>query len=260
MRLLKLEVQKLLPYRVFWIFGGLYLVLFVSVVYILGSIVKSANFNGLEVTFQLFEFPQVWSRVGYVGSFLHYLLSFLVILSITNEFDFLTFRQQLMDGLSRRELLAGKVYLILMLSIGASIVLILICLTMGTLFSPDGGAGVDFEESGWVIAFGLQSTALLSIAAVFAFLIRRPAPTIGAFLLYALIGEAILGRLLDGYRSGVSAYLPISSINRLMASPFDPLLGKPSIESPLNANFGVVLLYLAILGLSAFFVIERRSF
>ena len=150
MQLLKLEGLKLLPYRAFWIFAGLYTGLFVTAVYILGAIERSVTLNGQQIELHLFEFPEIWHRVAYIGSFFHYLLAFLVILAISNEFDFHTFRLQLMDGLSRRALLAGKVLLILLLSLGATVLLVFICLCMGLALGPAR------HESNWQRQRGIR--------------------------------------------------------------------------------------------------------
>jgi ABC-type transport system involved in multi-copper enzyme maturation permease subunit len=260
MQLLKLEGLKLLPYRTFWIFTGLYTALFVLAVYILGAVARSITVNGQHIELHLFEFPEIWHRVAYIGSFFHYLLAFLVILAITNEFDFHTFRLQLMDGLSRHALVAGKVLLILLLSLGASLLLTFICLLMGLLLAPSHHGGIRFENSVWVIVFWLQSVAVLSVAAFFAFLIRRPAPAIGAFLLYGLLGEFIVGWLLDRQFAEASAYLPMTNIRQLIANPLADVLGQFGVEPSLRANFFIVLIYLVIFWCAVLLIVEKRDF
>lgn len=260
MQLLKLEGLKLLPYRTFWIFTGLYTALFILTVYILGAVARSIMINGQQIALHLFEFPVIWHRIAYIGSFFHYLLAFLVILSITNEFDFHTFRLQLMDGLSRSALVMGKLLLVLLLSLGASVLLTFTCLLLGLLLAPSPHGGMSFENSVWVIAFWLQSVAVLSVAAFFAFLIRRPAPAIGAFLLYGLLGEFIVGWLLDRQFAEASAYLPMTNIRQLIANPLADALGQVGVEAAFGRNFLMVIIYLIIFWCAALLIAEKRDF
>src|SRR5688572_6830858 len=100
-QLLAIEWLKIKRYRTFWILTGFFLVLLPLLNYqILHGMVKIGG-GGINLLSQSYSFPAVWGNVGFWGSIFILFLSILIIILTTNEFNFRTHRQNVIDGLKR---------------------------------------------------------------------------------------------------------------------------------------------------------------
>lgn len=103
-RLINIEFKKLFYYKRTKImfalfFGGLILAL-------LGLPHMGFTVNGSSIKLKdlkVFSFPHIWNNVGYMASFGKFFLAIIFISNIINEFQFGTYKQNIIDGLSRKE-------------------------------------------------------------------------------------------------------------------------------------------------------------
>src|SRR5688572_33347340 len=125
-RLLRIEFLKIKTYKTFWIF----LVSYVLLILLFGS---SSNSTVADPAAAIFGFPSVWNSLAQKASFLNILLGILVILLITNEFTFKTFRQNIIDGLSREQAVTAKFIFIIAIAITCILFLFIYGLTKGLM-------------------------------------------------------------------------------------------------------------------------------
>jgi hypothetical protein len=121
-RLFEIEWLKLKNYKIFWILFGLYflglLVVCSGGMFLLEYIKRTGgDFKGIDPTIlPLYDFPDVWQNTIYVATFFKLFLAFIVIISICNDINYRTLRQNIIDGLSKKEFLISKFTLIFSLS------------------------------------------------------------------------------------------------------------------------------------------------
>ncbi len=117
--LLKTEWLKIKPYRTFWILMTLFVVAVGGInyisFYINTNINKVTNAVGMG-TGNPFAFPNVWLTVAWMSSWVLYIPGFIIIFLITNEYTFKTHRQNIIDGLSRKQFVATKLALAFLLA------------------------------------------------------------------------------------------------------------------------------------------------
>ena len=115
LHLLKIDLKKLTSYRTFWVICGLYFFTLamatasgMEFLKWLASFVEgfgqSININRIP----LYHFPDVWQNLAWSSGLLKIMLGIMVLISITNEYSYRTVRQNIIDGLSRREFLLSK--------------------------------------------------------------------------------------------------------------------------------------------------------
>ena len=116
-RLLRLEWLKLRHYRPFWVLFSMY-VAGVTVVCSSGMFLmnfiksKGGDIEGIDPTrLPLYDFPDVWQNMSWVALFLKVILGFIMIISVANEINFKTIRQNMIDGMSEWEWLSSKLVL-----------------------------------------------------------------------------------------------------------------------------------------------------
>ncbi len=230
-RLLLIEINKLLPYRSFWLFTGGYTLLFFLVVFIMSSFTHSLKVELLMTSnMKILEFPMVWQTICWLGSWFYYLLGLLVILVVTNEFEYLTFRQNVIHGISREQLVVSKYLVIGGLCLYACFLVIILCIMFGK--KPDGqNAGMLTHSGFFLSAFFLQGIGYTSFALLIAVLFKRAVVSTGIFIIWPLIAEPILGWILNHQVwQGISKYLPFHVISSIIAPPFS--LGQAQVSLP----------------------------
>ncbi len=257
LRLLSIEWQKIWTDTSFRVMMIVYTLLVPFIHYNLGS--SSVNFNGMEMGLgTILSFPSVWEYSVYFASFLHYLLGFVIISNITREFTLQTVRQQVMDGLSRLEIVGSKWLFILVLGLWALFLVVISSLLLGFIYSESYSPLI--ESPLVLFTFFLQAIGYMSIAALIAFLVQRSGLSYILFLGGALL-EWVFGGLVDrfilqplGQTFSMGDFLPFGIIGNLVPRPFKDQLSNIGINlaDPNLMGFGAataliigILFYLA---------------
>ncbi|MBC6990156.1 ABC transporter permease [Hymenobacter sp. BT491] len=185
--MLRAELRKLLPYRTAWVILVLYAVLLAIFVSVGGNVV----INGQRVGQTLYAFPAVWSKLSYAASYFNMLLSILLIILITDEFQFRTFRQQVINGASQLDLIQGKMAVSALLTLFGTTAVLIIGFYFGLTRAPETAASATTNLSA-VALYAVQALGYLALAALLAFLIRRSGAAILLFLLYSWVVEPLI--------------------------------------------------------------------
>lgn len=235
--LVKIESRKLFNYRPFWLISILYFGLMGIVLYGMNKFKLSINSGGhnqagsnSEVNFGdlgIFNFPDVWHVVTYMAGFFFIIPSILIIISICNEYEFRTFRQNVIDGLTRNEWLLSKIISLFFISLASTLYVFVIVLLFGFSFSNVTTAGVVWQRANLILVYFLQMFGYLSFAFMLANLLKRPATVIAIFLLYVYAIEPILVLKFD-------LDLPMLHIRNIISAPVGKLFNE-SMTTDLSA-------------------------
>ncbi|KAA9339713.1 ABC transporter permease [Hymenobacter busanensis] len=217
--MLRTELRKLLPYRTVWVILVLFAVLFVGFV----SAGSSFTVNGQRMGDTLYAFPELWPRLAYVAHYFTLLLGILLIILITDEFQFRTFRQQVIDGRSVGDLLVAK----FAVSVGLVLFGVLVVLAAGVYFGLIRGAqapasGAVTAQLPAVALYAVQTLGYLGLAALLAVLVRRSGAAILLFLLYVWVAEPLLRYLL--LPDVIDQYMPTKVLGALTPTPGQEML------------------------------------
>lgn len=246
LRLLHAEWLKLKSYRAFWICALLYMVS------LPGLIMSLHTFNiklggGTSIGFSFYHFPVVWHNITFIAGWFNLLLYFFFILLITNEFQFRTLRQHIIDGLSREQVVLSKGLLVLIFSTLSTLLVGVLGLVCGYLLSdtPPADSALVTQKLAFLGAFWLQNTAYLSFAAFLSLIIQKQGFTILFFLIYGIVLENLLRfRFLPEL---AAQYLPLRNFGELLPSIFNNLLDQPGPDGPATQVVVVSLGYILLL-------------
>lgn len=224
LHLLKIEWLKLKNYRTFWILLLLYIVAIIGANGIAYYINQQVRQEGGVSNFvpSLYSFPKTWNMVTYVSSFLFLFPGLLLINHSCNEFSFKTSRQNVIDGISRKDYISVKLVLAIILSAIATVTVFLTGLLWGAAAS---GSLVDFTGNiHYIFYFFLQTLAYCVIAVFIAHWVRRSGLALGIYFAYSLILENIVASLLFWVlmKSNAGKYsqiLPLQSSDSLIKTP-----------------------------------------
>ena len=168
----------------------------------------------------LFDFVDIWQNLGWLASVFKWIPAFLIIISVTLEYSQKTIKQNIIDGLSKKEFLLSKLALVVIISIGSAVLLFLLGLSLGLLYSPVKDLHYITENLAFVAGYALEVFVFLCMAMFFAFLIQKSGVTIILFLLYTACIEPISTAIMNLHYKWPVWYFPVEAINRIIRVPF----------------------------------------
>ncbi|HBH24522.1 MAG TPA: hypothetical protein DDY13_14005 [Cytophagales bacterium] len=232
MRYLTIEWLKLKYYKIFWI---------LSILYVLGMVIvggswmflmeflknQGASFEGIDPTvLPLYDFPDVWQNMSYIATYFNVFPSFIVVISMTNEFSYRTLRQNIIDGLSREQFLLSKLSLIVGMTLLAMVVVFFLAFFTGLVYAKDPSFSLITQDLFFIPTLGLTVFLYCSFALLVSLLLKRSGFTIVLLFMYTLIFEPFTvlnfehNPFLPGFFKTIAPYMPVEAINNLIHVPF----------------------------------------
>jgi ABC-2 type transport system permease protein len=227
-RLLQLELKKLLLSRVNKV---LIFISFVLPFFILLLSSFKINFFGL-FTFELgemgvFNFPIIWHLTTFFAAQFKFFFAIVVVSMIGNEYSNRTLKQNLIDGLSKREFILSKFYAIVFFALISTAIIFLLTLAIGLYYSSYTEIGIIFRESEFMLAYFVKLVGFFSLCLFFAMLLKRSAFAL-AFLFVLYIVEWITFGLIAwksdmNFAEKIQNFFPLKSMYKLIDQPFQRL-------------------------------------
>ena len=139
--------------------------------------------------FPIFDYQDIWQNLAYAYKFITILLCFVLIVNVSNEFNNKTIRQNVIDGMSKKDFIISKILFIIFFSILASLMLMVLGFTAGFLYSPVQDAHHIFMNFNFVGAYFLHLLYHLSFCMLLAILIKRSGIIIALLIIYSYVIE-----------------------------------------------------------------------
>ncbi len=232
-RLLKIEMRKILPNRTFWVLGILY-ILFMGLVFFgtqgfINEVASDAGKNSpIPIPdFSIYNFPGVWHNLTYIAGYFKVFLAILVIILITNEFSYKTIRQNVISGMSRMDFLKSKVISVVMIALAATLLIFIAGLILGFIYSTNYTVSDVFSRTFFLFGYLLELFSFLIFAFMIGFLVKRSGFAMGLLLLYYVIIEPIIVyKLPDAWEN----FMPLNAISNLIDVPNTALMKLFGVE------------------------------
>ncbi len=231
LKLIKIELIKLLNYTSFKVILLMHLALFSLVVFVSSRI--DITVPGFD-TNNLFRFPHVWGYFSWIASWFNLLLAILIIMVAGNEFSYRTFRQHVIDGLSRTGLLGGKLLVVMMIAFYALILVLLSGLIYGTVYTSGITANSVFSGMHVLLVYFLQTVSFMVIGLLLVMLLRSTALSIIIFVLLRFPLEPVIRAFLPQF---VRPFFPMKAVGSLTPMPeFLSISSETAFESANGTN------------------------
>ncbi len=276
MRLLQIELNKLRYNKAAKVLTIIYFSLFLSIV-----LFASIHFKIGPIDFQLadqgiFNFPLIWHFNAYFAAILKIFLGVVIIAMMAAEYSNRTLKQNLIDGLSKKEFVLSKVYTVLMFSVVSTLFLFLVSLILGLIFSSYTEVGIIFSGMQYLGGYFLKLVAFFSFCFFLTVLVKRAAFSIGALFIWWIVENIISGVVLVTTKSRemmnqVAQFLPLESMSNLIKEPFRRLgivqLSAQSAGVSLDPDYYlihwseviIVLVWTLIFFYAAYALIKKRD-
>ena len=225
LRLLNLELQKLLLNRTSKILIFISFILPFFVILLSSIKFNVFGFFTLELgELGIFNFPIIWHLTTFFASQFKFFFAIVVVSMIGNEYSNKTIKQNLIDGLSKKEFILSKFYTIVFFSLVSTVLISLISLCIGLYYSSYTEASIVFREVEFLFAYFLKLTAFFSLCLFFGMLVKRSAFAL-AFLFVLYILEWIIFGLMawkldTTIAEKIQNFFPLKSMYKLIDQPF----------------------------------------
>jgi len=266
--LLKIEWRKVAKNRIFWVMLLLSLAALVAALFGLQEILTKTN-ESLKSTelgnipllpTNIFVFPHVWHNITFIARFLKIFLAVVMIILVTNEYTYNTLRQNLITGLSKRDLVASKAIDAIILAAVSTLVVFVFGMIMGFLNSDDFFFSDIFRKINYLGAYFIMLVGFLSFAMMIAFIVKKAAFSIMIILVYSYILELVFA---FKYEDTIGNYLPLRNFNLLIEAPNIPAFQTIGISSfsygiP-TTNLILSFVYIAVFWGVSFLILQKRD-
>lgn len=269
-KLFQIELRKILPYRMFWVMTGVYLVSLLFFFYGLPSLIDyfSIRANTPEVKLLksfLYNFPDIWQNLAWAASlrfFIKIFLGMIVIILVTNEYSYLTIRNNIINGLSRTDFLLSKLYLVVFFSLAATILVLISGLVLGYIYSSVISAQLVFSKFSFLFGYFVEIFVFLVFALMIGILVRRTGFAIGLLFVYPIL-ELIIQQKVPKH---IEPFLPVNAMNHILRTPNTSLVQFKSPDFPIDLQTSIqaqdimiALVYAALYTAISLWVIRKRD-
>lgn len=265
LRLLQIEYQKLRHSRAARVITITYFVLFLFI-----ALITSIEFNFSQVHIRLadqgfFNFPYIWHFNTYIASWAKLFLAIVIVSMMSNEYSHRTLKQNLIDGLSKKEFIASKFITVAAFALLSAVFIGVLSLILGLSFSDYTEFSIVTMDLEYLVAYFIKLLGFFSFCLFLGILVKRSAFALGFLFIWFII-EKIAYAILkfkifkdSNIADHISQFFPLESMSNLIEEPFSRLNFVKSAANQLGSeiqNDYAVYWYecLIVLGWTAVFV------
>jgi ABC-type transport system involved in multi-copper enzyme maturation permease subunit len=243
LRLLNIELQKIRYNKAAKVISIVYFILITFI-----ALIASIEFNFASVNFRvadqgIFNFPFIWHFNTYVAAILKFFLAVVIVSLIANEYSYRTLKQNLIDGLSKKEFILSKFLTVVLFAAVSTLFVFVVSLILGLIFSDYTEIGIIFSDLEYLVAYFVKLVGFFSFCLFLGVLVKRSAFAIG-FLFVWFVFESILHGVLkwnifkdSDVSTTIMQFFPLESMSNLIKEPATRLGGVQSVASQLGEEF-----------------------
>lgn len=274
-RLLSIELQKLWLNRASRIliisyFGILSLIALVANIEfdILGMHIRMADQG-------IFNFPFIWHFNSYVAVYFKIFLAIIIVSMMANEYTYGTLKQNLIDGLNKKEFIASKVVTMLFFAFSSTAFVYVMTLILGLRFSSYTELSIIFREQKYIVAYFINLMAFFSFCFFAGILVKRSAFALGFIVIWYLIEGLLYGLLRwklfnEVIADNIKQFFPLAAISNLLINPMERFKAVRSLRNATGSvaevdytlhwyNIAIVACWSAIFIYASYRILKKRD-
>lgn len=274
-RLLQIEFIKLWNNRASKILIISYFVLLTSI-----ALVAAIKFDIGPIKFHLaeigiFNFPYIWHFNTFITAFFKLFLAIIIVSMMANEYSNKTIKQNLIDGLSKKEFILSKFLTVVSFSLVSTVFVFVVSLILGLTYSDFNEASIIFSDLEFVFAFFVKLLGFFSFCLFLGILVKRSAFALGFLIIWQFLEGIIRGlirwKLFDSDTTQtIMGFFPLQSMFNLIKEPFTRLEAVQTVADQvgeeITLNYGVhwyevliVLVWTAIFVYLSYALLKKRD-
>lgn len=177
----------------------------------------------------IFNFPFIWHFNTYIAAILKLFLAIVIVSMMANEYSYGTLKQNLIDGMSKKEFILSKFLTIILFATASTVFVFIMSLILGYSFSSYTEIGIVFSDLEYILAYFIKLIGFFSFCLFLGILVKRSAFALGFLLVWNIIEGIAKGILTfkifpdSNNASYITQFFPLESMSNLIVEPFSRL-------------------------------------
>jgi len=231
-RLLTIEFHKLKHNRASKVLSIIYFGLLTCI-----ALIAAIKFDIGPIKFHLaemgiFNFPYIWHFNTYIAAILKFFLLLVIVSMMANEYSYKTLKQNLIDGLSKKEFILSKFYTVIVFAAASTLFVFGVSLVLGLVYSDYNEIGIITSDMSYLLGFFVKLVGFFTFGLFFGILVKRSAFAVGAMFVWSIIEGFFKGYLYWSFKDAdntsekvdsVMRFLPLEAMANLIKEPFSRL-------------------------------------
>lgn len=268
-RLLAIELQKVWKNRSSRVITISYFVLLSMI-----ALISTVQFDIGNIKIRLaeqgiFNFPFIWHFNSFVAIYGKVFLGIIIVSMISNEYSYGTLKQNLIDGMTKKEFILSKFYTSILFALISTLFVFIVSLILGLIYSSYNEIGIIFSEMEYLFAYFISLVCFSCLCIFIGILVKRSAFALGFIGLW-LIFEIVLVHFKIGFPEEIKGFLPMEAMSRLLIEPITRLdaikaMGKMAGVKEVKdyavhlSTVIIVLAWTTIFIISSYKIIQKRD-
>jgi len=243
LRLLSIELHKLRYNRSAKVISIVYFVLITFIALIASIEFKFGSVNFRVADQGIFNFPYIWHFNTYIAAILKIFLAIVIVSMMSNEYSYHTLKQNLIDGLSKKEFVLSKFFTVIGFATISTLFVFIVSMILGLIFSDFNEVDIIFSDMEYLLAYFIKLVGFFSFCLFLGILVKRSAFALG-FLFIWFIGESIVfglmkWKLFKGTEiaESIAQFFPLQAMSNLIVEPISRLNAIKTAASQLGEGF-----------------------
>jgi len=242
-RLLSIEYHKLKYNTASKVLIIIYFLLLTST-----ALIAMINFDFAGIKFHLaemgiFNFPYIWHLNTYLSATIKFFLLLVIVSMMSNEYSNKTLKQNLIDGLSKKEFILSKFYTVLVFALVSTLFVFFVSLILGYIYSDYTEFSIVFSDLDYLLAFFIKLVGFFSFGLFMGILVKRSAFAVGGIIVWFIIESFIKGYVYYQFRGddsntaeNIMQFFPLESISNLIKEPFSRFSAVKSVANQIGED------------------------
>ncbi|MCH2032084.1 MAG: ABC transporter permease [Tenacibaculum sp.] len=247
LRLLNIEFHKLKHNRASRVLSIIYFGLLTSI-----ALIAAIKFDIGPIKFHLaeqgiFNFPYIWHFNTFMAAMFKFFLLLVIVSMMANEYSYKTLKQNLIDGLSKKEFILSKFYTVIVFAAVSTLFVFVVSLILGLIYSDFNEFSIIFSDLEYFAAFFIKLVGFFSFGLFLGILIKRSAFAVAAMIVWLFIESMFKGYLYWTFRDlkqaagaevgKIMQFFPLEAMANLIKEPFTRLGAVKSVAKQIGEEF-----------------------
>ncbi|MDI6045937.1 ABC transporter permease [Flavobacterium yafengii] len=240
-RLLSIELQKIWKNKASRVLTLAYFILLTFIALIASIKFDLGIFKFHLAEMGIFNFPFIWHFNTYIAAVLKLFLAIVIVSMMANEYSYGTLKQNLIDGMSKKEFIKSKFLTVVLFATVSTIFVFIMSLILGLSYSSYTEFSIVFSDLEYLLAYFIKLVGFFSFCLFLGILVKRSAFALGFLLVWNIIEGVINGVLTfkvfpnSTTAASITQFLPLQSMSNLIVEPFSRL----SVVKNLGTQIGL---------------------
>ena len=223
----------------------------------------------------IFNFPYIWHFNTFITAFFKLFLAIVIVSMMSNEYSNKTIKQNLIDGLSKKEFILSKFLTVITFSLVSTIFVFIVSLILGLVYSDFNELSIIFKDLEFLLAFFVKLTGFFSFCLFLGVLVKRSAFALGFLILWQVLEGIFRGiirwKFFDSETTDtIMGFFPLQAMFNLIKEPFSRLGAVQSVANQMGEKLAldyyihwyeivIVLAWIAIFIYGSYAILKRRD-